>query len=366
MGETMTVRPEPDRRPERVRETTRVIDLHAHVTPQRFQAAIRTTGTWHGLTSRTGELEVPGFRRTPDQRLADMDALGVDVQVISPNAGFYQYGNDPLTTTLIARDCNDEIAEMCTDHPQRFAGLATVPMQDVAAAIAELERVMLDLRFKGVMVNDHVNGRTYDEPDFRPFWEAAEKLGALVFFHQSSDTVVTGRIDRYHLDNSVGNLTERALTFGALVGGGVIDRYPDLKLLLAHAGGYTAFGIARMDKAWEAARELVNAGVDPAVALGGDFGAEVEFRERQSTAGPVARPPSAYLRKFYYDCCTYTGATLRFVIDTVGIDRVVFGTDYPAPMVIGDAVNWINGLDALTADEKVAILSQNPARLIGP
>jgi aminocarboxymuconate-semialdehyde decarboxylase len=343
----------------------RVIDLHAHVTPQRFQAALRRKGSWHGLTSRTGELEVPGFRRTPDERLADMDALGVDVQVISPNAGFYQYGNDPVTTALIARECNDEIAEMCADHPERFAGFATLPMQDVRAAVTEMERVMLDLGFKGVMVNDHVNGRTFDERDFQPFWAAAEQLGAVVFFHQGSDTVVTTRIDRYHLDNSVGNLTERVLTFGALVGGGVIDRYPELKLLLGHAGGYTAFGVARMDRAWEAARELIDVGVDPAVALGGEFGAQLDFLTREGASGPAAHPPSTYLRSFYYDSCTYTAATLRFLIDMVGIDRVVFGTDYPAPMVIADAVNWINRLEALTPDEKVAILSQNPARLVG-
>jgi aminocarboxymuconate-semialdehyde decarboxylase len=332
----------------------RVIDLHAHLTPHRFQAAIRANTTWHGLTSKTGELQVPGFRRTTAERLADMDALGVDVQVVSPNAGFYQYANDPATTALIARDCNDEIAELCAEHPDRFAGLGTLPMQDVPAAVAELERVMRELSFKGVMVNDHVNGRTFDEPEFRPFWAAAERLGAIVFFHQGSDTVVTARIDRYHLDNSVGNLTERALTFGALVGGGVMDRFPNLKVLLGHAGGYTAFGIARMDRAWQAAREMTEVGVDPAVALGGEFGAPDE---------PLQKPPSAYLNRFCYDCCTYTPATLRFLIDSVGIDQVVFGTDYPAPMVIPDAVNWISGLEALTADEKDAILRANPARL---
>src|SRR5438445_13596222 len=107
-----------------------VIDLHAHLTPQRFQAAIRATGEWHGLTSRTGELQVPGFRRTTDQRLADMDALGVDMQVISPNAGFYQYGNYPATTSVIPRDCNDEIADMRDAHPDRFAGLRALPTQD--------------------------------------------------------------------------------------------------------------------------------------------------------------------------------------------------------------------------------------------
>jgi aminocarboxymuconate-semialdehyde decarboxylase len=343
----------------------KIVDLHAHVTPQRFQAAIRAGRPWHGLGASVGELDVPGFRRTIEQRLADMDSLGVDIQAVSPNADFYQYRNDPAITTAVARECNDEIAEMCAAHPDRFAGLGTLPMQDLPAAVAELDRLMRDLRFKGVMVGDHVNGRTYDEAEFAPFWAAAEGLGAVVFFHQGQDTVVTARIDRYHLDNSVGNLTERALTFGALVGGGIIDRHPALKLLLGHAGGYVAYGIARMDKAWTAARELVDAGVDPAVALGGELGAERELLERSVGTGPASKAPSTYLRSFYYDCCTYTGATLRFLVDTVGIDRVVFGTDYPAPMAITDAVNWIRGLDVLSRDEQDAILARNPARLLG-
>jgi aminocarboxymuconate-semialdehyde decarboxylase len=332
-----------------------VIDLHAHLTPQRFQAAVRGGGSWHGLDARTGELEWPGFRKSTDERLADMDALGVDMQVVSPNAGFYQYANDAATTTLIARECNDEIAEICAEHPRRFAGLGTLPMQDVAAAVAELERVMGELRFKGVMIGDHINGRTLDGPEFAPFWAAAERLDAVVFFHQGGDTVVTARIDRYRLDNSVGNLTERALTFGALVGGGVIDRHPGLKVLLGHAGGYTAFGIARMDRAWQAAQEMHQAGVNPAVALGGE-----RAEEHQSV-----RPPSAYLGSFFYDSCTYTGATLRYLIDSVGIDQVVLGTDYPAPMILDDAVRWMRGLEVLTADEQEAILSANPSRLVG-
>jgi predicted TIM-barrel fold metal-dependent hydrolase len=118
-----------------------------------------------------------------------------------------------------------------------------------------------------------------------------------------------------------------------------------------------------MDRAWEAASELVEGGVDPAVALGGEYGAERELIER--TGGLPSQPPSAYLNRFYYDSCTYTPATLRFLLDQVGGDRVVFGSDYPAPMILSDGVAWINGLADLSAEEKVAILSANPASLLG-
>jgi aminocarboxymuconate-semialdehyde decarboxylase len=364
----------------------RVVDFHAHVTPVRFREAIRDRGEWYGLESSTGELEVAGFRRTLEERLADMDSGGVDVQLVSPNAGFYQYDNDPTVALAVARDCNDEIAEMRDAHPTRFEGMATLPMQDVPLAMRELERVMTERRFKGVMVGDHVNGRTWDEPEFAPFWAAVESLGAIVFFHQGSGTVVSSRISRYHLDNSVGNLTERALTFGALVGGGIIDRHPNLKLVLGHAGGFTAFASARMDRAWRAGRSLTEEGVDPAIALGGERGAaagggtpaEVESaafdwnqtsdRHAWSDAGKwrgTPGPPSEYLRSFHFDCCTYTAGTLRFLIDTVGADRIVLGTDYPAPMILDNAVSWIRGLDAVSEAEAEQILSGTAATLLG-
>jgi aminocarboxymuconate-semialdehyde decarboxylase len=131
-----------------------------------------------------------------------------------------------------------------------------------------------------------------------------------------------------------------------LVFGGVMDEFPDLKICLGHAGGYVAFGIARMDKGWRA-------------------GAMENMPEFEDARTVLANAPSDYLSRFYYDSCTYTEASLRFLVDMVGIDRVVLGTDYPAPMILDDAVHWINGLPGFTAEEKDAILSTNPSRLLG-
>ena len=123
-----------------------------------------------------------------------------------------------------------------------------MPMQDPAAAVEELTRAMTELNLKGAMISDHVVGRTYDEPEFLPFFKAAEALGAILFIHQGSDTIVKQRISRYSLPNGVGNPCERILSFSALVFGGVMDQCPNLKVLLAHGGGYTTFGIGRLDK----------------------------------------------------------------------------------------------------------------------
>ena len=328
-----------------------VIDMHAHLSPERYKEAVRTRGEWYGLDDGPGELLFGKFAQSLPERLADMDALGMDMQLITPTIGFYQYGNELEMTKTIQRECNDEIAETVAAHPTRFAGLATVPMQDTPSAIAEMERAMVDLGLKGVILSDHVMGRTYDDPDFLPFFSAAEELGALLFFHQGRDTVVAERINRYMLPNAVGNLTERALVYATLVFGGVIDRFPNLKPYLGHGGGYTAFGVARMDKVAGALEGKSANGMAP------PFGPSDGFANQL--------PPSDYLDRFYYDCCTYSGPVLRFLIDAVGIDRVVLGTDYPAPMVLYDAVNWVRGLPELSDDEKEAILSKNPTEILG-
>jgi aminocarboxymuconate-semialdehyde decarboxylase len=328
-----------------------VIDMHAHVTPERYKKAIGEKGVWHGLDAVPGELGLGGFDKSLEERIAEMDRLGVDKQLVTPTVGFYQYGNELEVTRRIARECNNEIGEMVASHPARFAGLATLPMQDPPSAIAEMERAMSELGLKGVIISDHVAGRTYDEPDFLPFFRSAEELGAIVFFHQGGDTVVNHRIRRYKLGNAVGNLTERALVFATLVFGGVMDRCPDLEPYLAHGGGYTTFGVARMDKVSGALEDGSGGGFIP------PFGQDDGFAQ--------TLPPSDYLRRFHYDCCTYSGPVLRFLIDAVGIDRVVLGTDYPAPMFLSDPVNWVRGLPELDEVEKEAILVTNPGRMLG-
>lgn len=327
-----------------------VIDMHAHVTPERYKTAIRDHGHWHGLDASVGELTRGGFAQPVSERITEMDELGVDMQLVTPTVGFYQYDMDAADAAKIHRECNDEISDIVDQHPNRFRGLAMVTMQDPATAIAEMEQAMAT-GFAGVVLSDHVGPRTYDEPEFLPFFRAAEELGAILFFHQGGgDTCVGSRIDRYKLGNAVGNLTERALLFGTLVFGGIMDRFPDLTPLLAHGGGYTAYGIARMDKVAGALEGPTGEMTPPFKEMDG-------FRQQQA--------PSEYLQRFHYDCCTYSGPTLRFLIDTVGIDQVVLGTDYPAPMFLKDPVNWVNGLPELDDAEKEAILTKNPAILLG-
>lgn len=324
----------------------KVIDVHNHVNPRPFLDAMRAGHDWYGFTADHGELENPRNHWTIEERIAEMDQLGVDMQALTVYGGFNTYDRDPKLTEAVVRICNDEVAAMVDEYSDRFVGLGILPMQDVDASVIELERLVVDLGLKGVTIKDHINGITLDDPRFLPFWEAAERLRAVVEFHQGS-TIVAQRIPRYFLENTVGNLVERVLTFGALVQGGIIDRFPRLKVCLLHGGGYVAFGVARMDKGWEAAK------LDYMVKY-----------SSENACQSISKPPSQYVGSFYYDCATFSEPTLRFLIDTVGIDRVVFGTDYPCPMEMVDSVNWINSLGSLTRGEKQAILSVNPARML--
>jgi len=323
-----------------------VIDIHNHVTPRRFVEAIGRDGVWHSLGPDVGELHIPAFSIPPEDRIAEMDAIGVDVHVLTVNTDFFRYDLEPALARTIADECNDELLGMMRSHPDRFSALASVPLQDVPTAIDVTARAMTDLGFRGITIGDHVEGVTLDDPRFSPFWKAVEELGAVVFFHQCSATVVASRTRRYGLPNVIGNLADRTITFASLVYGGVMDRFPELKICLGHAGGYAAFGAARMDKGWHA-------------------GAMENMPEFDDGRTFLERAPSEYVSRFWYDSCTYSEQNLRFLLDVVGSDRVVLGTDYPAPMMEADPVTWIRGMESLTSDEKDAVLSSNPARLLG-
>ena len=319
------------------------IDIHAHLTPQTLIRAKASGRSLHGVAP--GEIaRGQGRSITLDERVADMDRLGVDVQVVSAEPQLYCYQYEADAAAAIHRECNDEVRDLVRERPDRFKGFAILPMQDVPRAIAELDRAVNVLGLVGAMIGDHVNGTTYDDVHFGPFWKAAEEMGAIVFLHQASPTLVATRIDRFHLSNTVGNPVERTLSFAALVFGGVLDAHPTLRFVLGHGGGYAAFAAGRMDWGW---------------------------RWRAEARANITRPPSEYLSRFHYDCITHSEGALRFLVDTVGSDRVVFGTDYPGFAAGREGAGyrpreWLTGLRSLGATEIEAILGRNLERLLGP
>ena len=174
----------------------RTIDIHAHLVPRSLWKAVEAKSEWYGYRHEPGEglgtvvgggmrtsFASPKVRYTPEERLKDMDAQGTDVQVISIHTPFFGHHLDPAEGRALARDVNEEIAGMTREWPARFAGLATLPVQDVKSAIDELEHAVTRLGLKGAELDTNVNGLQWDEPRFLPLFKAAEQMGAVLFFH---------------------------------------------------------------------------------------------------------------------------------------------------------------------------------------
>ena len=329
----------------------KTIDIHAHVVPQSLWKAVQTKTKWYGFEHFGGEgagsvvscnnvrtdLSSPKTQFTPEQRIKDMDAQGVDVQVLSIHTPFFGYHLDATTGQALARDVNQEIAATVKDAPKRFAGMATLPMQDVPAAIKELEHAVTKLGLKGAELDTNVNGEQWDEPKFLPFFKAAEQMGAVLFYHpQPQNNFLRARNPRHGLFNSLGVILDDAIVAATLICGGVLEACPDVKICIAHGGGPTCYAMGRLDKGWA--------------------------RQPKDKRTPL--PPSAYQKKLYYDTVVGSEEALRFLIDSVGIDRVVVGSDWPfVPWNPGPG-GWVEGLKSLTQDEKEKITSKNLEALL--
>ena len=328
----------------------RSIDIHAHVVPESLWKAIEAKKEWHGFRHEPGEglgsmvgggmrtgFTSPKVRYTVDERLKDMDALKVDVQVLSIHTPFVGYHLDPAQGLALSREFNDELGATVRGNARRLAGLATLPMQDVKIAIGELERAVTKLGLKGASLDTQVNAEQWDEPKFLPFFKAAEQMGAVLFYHpQPQNNFLMQRIKRHGLSNSLGVILDDAIVVGVLICGGVLEACPDIKICIAHGGGPACYAMGRLDRNWH---------------------------ERPATRS-TPKPPGAYQKKLYYDTVVPSEEALRFLIDRVGIDRVVLGSDWPFVKWEPGPGGWVQNLKSLTQDEKERILWRNLESLL--
>ncbi len=186
-----------------------------------------------------------------DKRLADLDAMGVDMQVIKPPPPQCYYAVPLDIAVKAAQVINDGIAEFVAKKPDRLKGFGSVPMPDGNEAAKELERCVGKLGFKGVQVLTNVNGRELSDPAFAPFWQKAEELGAFVVIHPNGFTHAE-RLSRFYFNNVIGNPLETTIALHYLIFDGVLERHPNLKILAVHGGGYLASYAGRIDHAWGA------------------------------------------------------------------------------------------------------------------
>jgi aminocarboxymuconate-semialdehyde decarboxylase len=275
-------------------------------------------------------------RASLEQRLADLDAMGLDMQVIKPPPPQCYYAVPLDIAVKAAQITNDGIAEFVARKPDRLKGFGTVPMPDGNEAAKELERCVTKLGFKGVQVLTNVNGRELSDPAFAPFWKKAEELGALVVIHPNGFTQAE-RLSRFYFNNVIGNPLETTIALHYLIFDGVLERHPNLKILAVHGGGYLASYSGRIDHAWGA---------------------------RSDSHGALPHPPTSYLEKIYFDTIVFTPHQLQELIRLYGADKILMGTDYPFDMADYDPVGHVcgAGLDEATV---AAVCGGNVKKLLG-
>jgi len=271
-----------------------------------------------------------------DERLKDLDAMGVDMQVVKPPPGQCYYTLPLEAAVKAAQIVNDGLAEFVGRKPDRLVGLGTVPLNDGAEAAKELERAVRTLGFKGVQILTNVAGREISEPDYAPFWKKAEELGALVVIHPNGFTHGE-RFKRFYFNNVIGNPLETTIALHNLIFDGVLERHPDLKILAVHGGGYLGAYWGRIDHVWGA----------------------------RSDAHTIPKPPTHYLKKIYFDTVVFSHKQLATLVETFGSDRIVMGTDYPFDMADYDPVGHVASVESFDAPTIAAIAGGTARTLLG-
>ena len=328
---------------------TRTIDIHTHVladaTIKFLQKEIPQLGLkLTPIDADSAELEVNDVRYRPfprgghdiARRFADMDAAEVDMQVLSATPQSYLYEQEPALTAACAAIQNEAIAGLVAAHPDRFLGIATLPMQSGELAAKELTRAVRTLKLRGAMIGSNVIGRNPDHPDLEPLWAAASTLEVPLIIHPVN---VAGaeRLRSYYLNNLIGNPLDTTIAAACLVFGGVLERHPKLNILLVHGGGFVPYQAGRWAHGWHVRGE-------PKVNI------------KQS--------PEPWINRFYYDTILHSKESLAFLVQSVGASRVLLGSDYPYDMGTGECVRQVRALSIPEAD-KATVLATRPWDLFG-
>ena len=331
-----------------VRPQGSTVDIHAHVGVPEAAKFIEPHLDWNTIPlsrfanaqtkalSQKQEADIRGHA-SADQRLADLDAMAIDVQFIAPPPPQCYYTVPLDIAVQAARMVNDGIAAFCAKKADRFKGFGTVPMPDGNEASKELERCVKQLGFKGVQVITNVNGKELSDPVFTPFWKKAEELGVLVMIHPNGFTDAS-RFERFYFNNVIGNPLETTVALHYLIFDGVLERHPKLKILAVHGGGYLGAYSGRIDHAWGA---------------------------RSDSHGLLPQPPTSYLKRVYVDSVVFTPHQLAELTRVFGTDHVLMGTDYPFDMAEYDPVGHIAAVPSFDAATIAALAGGNAKRLLG-
>lgn len=324
------------------------IDLHSHVIPETIVQAMRqnpemykTVIKGEGQTRKfiRGKIEfdlIPEFYDA-DAKVESMDRKKIDVSVISPGpqAFFYGLGDDQALKT--AHIVNEGIAQMVAARPDRLRGMATLPMQNPDAAIVELERVVKEYGFKAVELGTAIGNDELAEPKFRPVLRRIQELKVVIFAHPNTQGS-SGRLDCYYLGNLIGNPLDTTVMVGKLMFSGALDELPELKILLAHGGGFLPYQIGRFE-----------------------HGSKV----RPDTSAVTRTSPLEMFKRFYFDALTHSPEAIRHLINVVGSDHVVIGTDSPFDMGEEHPVERLDAVPGITQAEREDVCHRSAMTLFG-
>lgn len=305
-------------------------DVHLHHIPAPFLEYLRAAPETGAVFSRgpAGEtLTIAGrwpFLLSPafsdlERLTGDMAAAGIGAAALSPIPQLFRYWDEPGRAAALARRLNDDLLAVARRAPGRFWVLGHVPMQDAEAAAAELRRIVA-AGASGAIIGTDIEGLPLSDPRFEPFWAEAGRLACTVFLHP---LLPEGpRLKPFYLSNLVGNPYETALAAAELIFSGLFDRYPGVRVLLAHGGGHLPYQFGRL-------------------AMG--------YRVRPEARAVIQRPPQEYLRHLYFDTVVFDTPSLRFLIEFAGADHVALGSDYPFGLSTWPHAETLGALDPAAA-----------------
>ena len=310
---------------ERQRPPGKIIDVHAHAlvdkataVAKRYLDPDKTSFVRNSIeeTQRLNKQQEADRRPNLTDiavRLRDMDAMGIDIQVLLPGPSQSYYSVDPSLGPELAAIVNDGLADLARQAPDRLIPFGTLPMQNPQASVVEIVRAVRERGIRGFQVLTNINGKEISAPEYEDVWRKAEELGTPILVHPLGFTQ-PDRLAQYYFNNVIGQPLETTIMLHHMIFSGVLERYPRLKLIAVHGGGYAGAYAGRMDHAWGA---------------------------RSDARRDIPKPPTTYLKQVYVDTVVFANDQLRHLVEFFGPDRVLLGTDYPYDMGEYDPVGHV-------------------------